>query len=81
MHVQRNNEARPCSHCCSGKERSSTYFECVSVPLVMQHAMRMRRIVICLALLYFSTYPTTPLCGLSPRANYTDRAAAAGRRS
>jgi hypothetical protein len=36
-----------------------TYYECVSVALVIQHAKRMRRIILlsvtCLALLYFST--------------------------
>jgi len=35
------------NHCCHGKTISVTYSECVSVALVTQHAMRMRRIVIC----------------------------------
>jgi hypothetical protein len=47
------------NHCCRGKEISITYCECVSVTLVIQHAKRMRRIVllsvVCLALPYFST--------------------------
>ena len=33
-------------HCCSGKAISITYSECVSVALVIQHAMRMRHISI-----------------------------------
>ena len=40
---------------------SITYSECMSVALVIQHAMRMRRIVLssvdCLAVPYFSTIP------------------------
>jgi hypothetical protein len=38
---------------------SITYSECVSVALIIQHAARMRRIILssvaCLAVLYFST--------------------------
>jgi len=47
MYVQRNIKARSCSHCCSGKAILITYFDCVFVALVIQHAKRMRRIVIC----------------------------------
>jgi hypothetical protein len=47
------------NHCCRGKAISITYSECVSVALVIQHAKRMRRIILssvaCLALPYFST--------------------------
>jgi hypothetical protein len=42
-----------------GKAISITYFECVSVAVVIQHAKRVRRIILshvtCPALLYFST--------------------------
>jgi hypothetical protein len=46
MYVQRIIEARSCNHCCSGKAIIITYCECVFVALVIQHAMRVRRIVI-----------------------------------
>jgi hypothetical protein len=56
-----NIEARTCNHCCCGKAISITYSECVSVTLVIQHAVRMRHIILssvaCLALPYFSHYP------------------------
>jgi hypothetical protein len=42
MYIQRNSMARFCSHCCSGKEKSITYSECVFVALCIQPAMRMR---------------------------------------
>jgi hypothetical protein len=44
---KRNNEARSCNHCCSGKAINITFCERVSVALVIQHAMRMRNVVIC----------------------------------
>ena len=47
--LQRNNVARSCNHCCSGKAIRTriTYSEWVSVDLVIQHAMRMRHIFFC----------------------------------
>ena len=45
-YVQRNFEARWRNHCCRGKGISTTYTECVSVALVIQHTKRMRRIVL-----------------------------------
>jgi len=47
MYVQRNTEASSCSHCCSGKAISIAYSECVFVALGIQHAKRIRLIVIC----------------------------------
>ena len=47
MCVERNNEARSCNHCRSGKAVSITYSECLFIALAIQHAMRMRHIVIC----------------------------------
>ena len=59
MYVERNIEGRSCNRCCSGKAISVTYSECVSVALGIQHAMRMRRIILssvaCLAAQYSST--------------------------
>jgi hypothetical protein len=43
----RNTEARSRNHYCLQKAISITYFECVSVALAIQHAKRMRSIVIC----------------------------------
>jgi len=40
-------EARSLNHCCRGKAVIITYSECVSVALVIQHAMRMHHSVIC----------------------------------
>jgi hypothetical protein len=59
MCVSRNTEARSRNHCCRGKAVSITYSECVSVTLVIQHAKRMRGIILssvaCLVRLYFCT--------------------------
>jgi hypothetical protein len=51
------------NHCCRGKAISIKYSVCVSIALVIQHAKRMRRIILssvaCLALPYFSTFSQT----------------------
>jgi hypothetical protein len=56
---KRNNEARPRNHCCRAKAMSIAYSGCVVAALVIQHAMRMRRIILSsvayLAVPYFST--------------------------
>jgi hypothetical protein len=57
--LSRNIEARSCNHCCRAKSVNITYSEYVFVALVIQHAMRMRRIILssvaCLAVPYFPT--------------------------
>jgi hypothetical protein len=42
-----NIDARSRNNCCHAKARSITYFQNVSVVLVIQHAQRMRRNVVC----------------------------------
>jgi hypothetical protein len=42
-----NTEARSCNQCYNVKAISVTCSECVSVPLVIQHEIRMRHTVIC----------------------------------
>ena len=41
MYVHRNNKAHSFSPCCLGKAIRITYSECVSVALVIKHAMHM----------------------------------------
>jgi hypothetical protein len=57
---ERNTESLSSNYFCSGKAVSISYSECLSVYLLIQHAMRMRRIisssVVCVPLPYFSTY-------------------------
>jgi len=45
--ILRNIEVSSYNHSCSGKAINITYCKCVFVALVIQHAMRMRHIVIC----------------------------------
>ena len=58
-YVQENIESFSRNHCCSRKAVSIVYCECVFVALVIQHAKRMRRIILssvaCPALQYFPT--------------------------
>jgi hypothetical protein len=62
---KRNVEARSRNHCCRGKAICVTHTGCVFVALIIQHEMRMRRVILshvsCLTLPYFST--------LSPEEN------------
>ena len=53
-----NVEARSRNHCCHGEAIPVTCSECVSVALIIQHAVRMPHIVssvACLAVQYFHT--------------------------
>jgi hypothetical protein len=58
-YIRRIKESPSRNNCRPGKAISITYYECVSVALVIQHAVRMRRIILssvaCLAVPYFST--------------------------
>jgi hypothetical protein len=47
MYLHRNIEASSCNHCCSVKAICIAYSECVSVALVVQHALHVRHVVIC----------------------------------
>jgi len=57
MYVLRNNEVHSRNHCCSGKAKCITYFECVFVTLGIQYAIRIRHVsrVASPVLTYFST--------------------------
>ena len=46
MYVLYNTGDRSCNHCCCGKAISITYSERVFVALVIQNAMRMRRVTL-----------------------------------
>jgi hypothetical protein len=56
---KRKTEARSRSHSCRRKAISIKYSECLSVPLDIQHAKRMHRVIMssvaCLDVPYFST--------------------------
>ena len=45
--LNRNTEVRSCKYSCSGKAAGTIYSECMSVALVIQHAMQMCHIIVC----------------------------------
>ena len=59
MYIKRNIEARLQKHGCCRKAVSIKYSQCLSAALVIQHAKRLRRIILSsvawLAVPYFST--------------------------
>jgi hypothetical protein len=59
IYVQRNIQVRSHNYYCCGKAISITYSECVSVALVIQHAKRLRSIMLssvaCLSIPHFPT--------------------------
>ena len=54
--MSRNNEARSCNYCCSGKTITATFCVCVFAALGSQHVTRMRHIVICPTIQIFPHY-------------------------
>jgi hypothetical protein len=58
MNVHRDIEARSRNHCYSGKAMSITYFECISVPLGIQHAIRKRRVMLSVACPILQSFST-----------------------
>jgi hypothetical protein len=57
LYVRRNIQARSCDHCYRGKAITITYSECESVALVIQHAKRMRRIILSSGLVGLTYFP------------------------
>ena len=43
----RKNQTRSCNHCYSGRAIRITYSDCISVALVIEHAILMRHVVFC----------------------------------